>query len=601
MPTPSQFVICLAAFATLASGQNALPADYAEKIAVLEQSRNATPNDLRVLDALASSYAMGGRYKEAVPIVKEMIAIEGALPELQLRLAKYYAWNLDIAGSLEQLNSAQLANHIEAQEFRCQLLSNYQRAAEAAFCYASLLNLASQNRSVAGPALLGLARNRVWSGDSAGGFRSYEKYVAENPGDRAATVEYIRLLRYRGQYAKADKLCLELLAKDPKDAEVLALRSQVLYWSADRKLDALHASEQAVYLNPELPEARVAHIAALEALGRNHAASGELQAFGEPSDSANASATDLAAYLKGLLREKEGVTIDIPYSVYNDSDGIHNVMAQFSSKIPIRGDHSLALNLTEYTSSAPMGVFTDGRDRTSVREFSAGGTLLAAPGLHISMFGGGSMRSGEDFLRPIYSVKMMGGTWNHLTLEAGGEREYMKLTPRAIDQDVHSDRVFMNAQYRINSRTSFNLAVDRRWWSDTNHSVQADASLTRTLRYGRRLSVDGGGLAGFQAYEKDLEAVSGFFNPDRYSRYDGFLDFHGEAGRLVRWEFRGEGGTQQIVSNATFEPNWSVTSRLSIGVTKTVRLYASYERRNYSFLSGQGWYQGFYISLGVRP
>ena len=216
MSTPSQFVISLAAFAILASGQNALPADYAEKIAVLEQSRKATPSDLRVLDALASSYAMGGRYKEAVPIVKEMIAIEGALPELQLRLAKYYAWNLDIAGSLEQLNSSQLANHIEAQEFRCQLLSNYRRAAEAASCYASLLNHASQNRSVAGPALLGLARNRVWSGDSAGGLRSYQGYVADNPGDRAATVEYIRLLRYRGQYAKAEKLCLELLARTPK-------------------------------------------------------------------------------------------------------------------------------------------------------------------------------------------------------------------------------------------------------------------------------------------------------------------------------------------------------------------------------------------------
>src|SRR4029079_16321899 len=122
------------------------------------------------------------------------------------------------------------------------------------------------------------------------------------------------------------------------------------------------------------------------------------------------------------------------------------------------GDHSLAMNLTEYTSSAPMGVFTDGRDRTSVREFSAGGTTLAAPGLHVSMFGGGSMRSGEDFLRPIYSVKVMSGTWNHLSLEAGGEREYMKLTPRAIDQDVHSDRVFVNAQYRFDSRTSLNLA-----------------------------------------------------------------------------------------------------------------------------------------------
>jgi len=601
MPTPSPFIGCLLATAILASGRAPLPAGYAEQIAALEESHKISPTDLEILDTLAASYSMGGRYQEAVPIVKEMIAIEGALPELQLRLAKYYAWGKNVDASLETLNSAPLDKNIEAQEFRCQLLSNSQRAAEATSCYATLLNLAAQDPAVTQPALLGLARNRLWSGDSVGAMRSYEDYVRANPGDRSATIEYIRLLRYRGQYAKAEKLCLDLLQAEPKDAEVLALQSEVLYWSATRNLDALRASERAVSLAPELPAARVAHIAALEALGRNHEASNELRAIGEETGPSDAIVTDVARYLRGLLREREGIAVDIPYSVYNDSDGIHNVMVRFSSKVPVRGDHFLTMNLTEYTSSAPTGTFTDGRDRTSVREFSTGATILVAPGLHVSLFGGGSERSAADTLRPTYSVKLTGGTWNHFSLETGGEREYMTLTPRAIDQGIYSDRWFANAQYRFDSRTSLNVAVDRRWWSDTNRSVQGDAGLTHTLRYGRRLNVDGGALAEFQAYQKDLILVSGFFNPDRYSRYDGFLNVHGEASRLVSWELRGEGGTQQILGNATFEPNWSVTSRLSVGLTKAVRLYASYERRNYSFLSGQGWYQGFYISLGVRP
>ena len=118
MPTPSPFIGCLLATAILASGQAPLPAGYAEQIAALEESHKISPTDLEILDTLAASYSMGGRYQEAVPIVKEMIAIEGALPELQLRLAKYYAWGKNVDASLETLNSAPLDKNIEAQEFR---------------------------------------------------------------------------------------------------------------------------------------------------------------------------------------------------------------------------------------------------------------------------------------------------------------------------------------------------------------------------------------------------------------------------------------------------------------------------------------------------
>ena len=47
-------------------------------------------------------------------------------------------------------------------------------------------------------------------------------------------------------------------------------------------------------------------------------------------------------------------------------------MYQTAVTIPIRGDHSLGLNASQFYSSAPTGgVFTDGRDRASVREFAS--------------------------------------------------------------------------------------------------------------------------------------------------------------------------------------------------------------------------------------
>jgi hypothetical protein len=310
----------------------------------------------------------------------------------------------------------------------------------------------------------------------------------------------------------------------------------------------------------------------------------------------------MATYLEGRLETQTQVRSDAPYSVYNDSDGIHNVAYQAAVSVPIRADHSLGLNIGEFVSSAPEGgLFTAGRDRTSVREFSAGGTALISPGLHVSLQGGGSLLSGSDAIRPTYNVTVTGSLWDRWAVALSTYREFLKVTPRAMDHQISSYGSFGDLRYFFDSRTSADIKFDRRWWSDGNHSIQADAVFSRNLLHNRRFNVDGGGLAGYQAFARDMLATSGFFTPDRYSRYDGFLDAHGELKNSVIWELRGEGGTQQITSSAGYQSNWAATSRLSIKISGSLRLYGSYERRNYSLLSRDGWYQGFYVSLGIQP
>jgi hypothetical protein len=78
------------------------------------------------------------------------------------------------------------------------------------------------------------------------------------------------------------------------------------------------------------------------------------------------------------------------------------------------------------------------------------------------------------------------------------------------------------------------------------------------------------------------------------------VNTHGELKKFI-WEIRGEGGKQQVTTASAFQPNWSVTARASTRLGGALWLYASYERKNYSLLSRDGWYQGFYVSLAVQP
>jgi tetratricopeptide (TPR) repeat protein len=585
------------ASATLASAQNVLPADYAERLAELEHYHRADPTDMDTADALAGSYSMGAQYQKAIVVVQEMLSQKHDDPALLLRLAKLLAWAGQKEQSLGILGSAPLLHETEAVEFRCDVLNGMQRPAEAAVCYDTLVKTASGDRARLQPALLGRARNQMWAGNRTAAGRSFEEYLNVNPTDTAAALDYVELLQAQGNYAKAEKLCDRILERDPHNAQVLARRAEILFWAGNRGWEGRRNAETAVNLAPDLPMARVAHIATLEALGLNHAASEEARNLPD-----SPSSNDMASYLEGRLNEMNRVHSELPVSVYNDSDGIHNTMYQTAVSIPIRGDHSIGLNASQFYASAPTGgVFTAGRDRASVREFAVSGTALVAPGVHLSLAGGGSARSGDGTLRPTYSAVLSGSPWDRWTVSLGSQREFMKVTPRSIDQGIASTGGFAEIRYWFDSRTSASVKLDRRWWNDQNNSWQGDAVFTRNMIYHRGFHLDAGGLTSHESFAHDMLAASGFFTPDHYSRYDGFLNTHGEVKKWLSWELRGEGGTQQILSSAAYLPNWSVTSRLSVKLGESLRLYGSYERRNYTLLAQNGWYQGFYVSLGIQP
>src|SRR6185295_2586578 len=104
---------------------------------------------------------------------------------------------------------------------------------------------------------LRLGRNYAWAGDTKRAIDEYNSYLRAAPRDRQATIELIRLRRYRGDYSQAEDLCNRLLSASPNDVEVLALKAEVLHWAGDRRLLARRTAERAIALAPAYPDAQV--------------------------------------------------------------------------------------------------------------------------------------------------------------------------------------------------------------------------------------------------------------------------------------------------------------------------------------------------------
>jgi len=509
------------------------PPDYAKRIAALEQSRQAHPQDFEVLDALAGSYTMGAEYGKAITVLQQMRGLRPENSGLDLRVARNYAW----------------------------------------------------------------------AGNSKRAIAKYQVYLRAMPGDRKATIELIRLRRYRGDYSEAERLCNSLLKVNSEDAEVLALKAEVLHWAGDRKLLARRTADEAARITADYPDAKVAQVYASRDLGENRRASEELavlEAQVASNGGVKAESTYGDAY-RLLESEPPARLSNTPaYSVYNDSDGIHDDFWNWRLAAPIRSDHSLVLDLSQRVSSAPAGgIFTSGRDNSSIADLLAGGVVRVAPAVYLTLLGGGSERKSEDRLRPIFNFQVAASPFDRWTFNLSARREFLAVTPRAIDQDISSYKAAAGVRYAFDSRTSVEVHGERRYWSDSNRSLAGEATLRRVLHYYKPFLIDGGLLTHWEKFDRDTELQAGFFTPDRYRRHDGFLGLHGELKRFS-YELRGAGGSQQVASAASYRPDWEVTSTASLRLSRSIRLAASYQRRNYSLLSRDGWYQGFYFSLGTQ-
>ncbi|MBZ5635352.1 MAG: tetratricopeptide repeat protein [Acidobacteriia bacterium] len=528
--------LILATFGIAVAQTPPLPPDFAGKLAALEQARDAHPNDLATLDALAGSYAMAAEYRKAIAVLQRM------------------------------------------------------------------RTLSPQDRGLG----LRLARNYAWAGDTKRAIKEYNSYLHAAPQDRDATIELIRLRRYRGDYSQAEELCNRLLSAHPDDAEVLALKAEVLHWAGDRRSLARRTADRAAALAPTYPDAKVSQVYASLDQGENRRASHEFAALKDQIDGLggvreDSTYRDAYSLLEDTLDEPVRLSMQPGFYVYNDSDGIHDSFLGWSLEKTIAADHKLLVDVAQYGSSAPQGsIFNEGPEQTVYLDnFRAGGQFRLGPAAFLTLLGGGSYRRFNGEMRPIFNARFTASPIDRWTFAFSAGREFLAVTPRSILQSISSYGMAGQVQYSFNSRTFVSARAEGRTWSDDNHSITAEATLRRILRYNKRFSVDGGLLSHWEHFDHDTESEAGFFTPDRYQRHDAYLGLHGDL-RRIRYEIRGSGGAQQVTRLAAYRPDWDVTSIVSVPLGRSLQLSGSYQRRNYSLVTKDGWYQGLQFTMGIK-
>ena len=530
-------ILLILATAWIAVAQTpALPPDFADKLAALEQARDDHPNDRPTLDALAGSYAMAAEYRKAIAVLRHMQTLSPQDHGLELRLGRNYAW----------------------------------------------------------------------TGDNKRAIAEYNAYLRAAPQDRQATIELIRLRRYRGDYSQAEELCNRLLSVHPDDAEVLALKAEVLHWAGDRRALARQTADRSAALAPAYPDAKVSQVYASLDYGENHRASDEFAALRDQINDQggvkeDSTFRDAYKLLEDTLDEPVRFSMQPAFYVYNDSDGIHDSFLSWSLEKTLASDHKLLMDVSQYGSSAPKeSIFNEGPDQTMYLDnFRVGAQLRLGPAAYLTVLGGGSYRQFDDEMRPIFNAHLKASPIDRWTFDLFTSREFLAVTPRSILQSISSYSMAGAAQFAIDSRTFLSARVEGRYWSDENQSIVAEATLRKILRYNKRFSLDGGLLTHWEAFDHDTESEAGFFTPDRYQRDDAYLGLHGELHRL-QYEVRGSGGAQQVTRNAAYRPDWDVTSIISVPLGRVFQVSGSYQRRNYSLLTRDGWYQGLQFTIGIR-
>jgi tetratricopeptide (TPR) repeat protein len=549
---------------------------------------------------------MANRYSDAIHIVEQMLALHVSVSDLHLRLAQLYSWSGQSERALAALDASREPLDATAAEFRCQVLSASAKAVAAAVCYSTLLAREPPDPARWADARLALARNLAWSGRLRAALDNYRMYHASVPDDRPAAIEWIRLLLQTGSYGKAESVCNYLLVKEPQDAQVLALKAEVLHWSSHRSHAELRLAETAMSLDPALSDARVGQVYALGDLGSRRAARqsfGPLQAAVEAAGGVSPEATYAGAYryLEHQFQEAPGPTAATVYSDYQDSDAIRDRMAGLHVAAPA-GDHLLRLDLDRFTSSAPAtSVFSDGAGTTIATRALAGLDLHLAGAMYLRLAAGGYTESGHSGIRPAFRVAWSAEPLDRWAFEASVARDLVPLTPKTIVQGIANYAVRATATYHFDSRTSAWVGLERRIWSDSNRSVAADAVFQRVLRYARALSMDGGIETHFEAFRQDMLSRSGYFSPDYYERYEGFLSAHGEIGRRAQYEVRAQGGEQRLAQGADLRSSWAVSSSLRLRLHRSLALVSAWQWRNYSLLYQSGWYRQLSVQLEVHP
>jgi hypothetical protein len=350
-----------------------------------------------------------------------------------------------------------------------------------------------------------------WGGHYGQALARIDAYLATHPDDRAAALDRIRFLAWRGDYAAA----YEALSKFPADdAEAAGLRARTLAWAGRR--DAALAINTPLYdATPDDYDLAWTQALALQ--------QGEWPQRALPAlatvQAAKPDAADTRS-LRDAVRLPLFSSVSVPLSIYSDSDDIEIRSIGAGANLWLGDQWHLLADGTRRAHSAPAaGPFAPLGGGNSVDETRAGVGLRYAPSPDLAIEGWlGRSHLDDDTAATddatIGRLSLSHHASDALSYVLTADRDRVDASPRALA--VLRNGLSADLRWTPGLRDTLAGRVALQDFDDDNRRQSLLLDYRHATWRGDHVMFDLGGQAEWQHNTRNTG--NGYYSPDRYVR-----------------------------------------------------------------------------------
>lgn len=433
------------------------------------------------------------------------------------------------------------------------------------------------------------AREAAWAGRIDEGLALLDQHLAGHPDDRAARLDRVRFLAWRGDHAAALE-ALDALGGD--DAEAVALRARVQAW-AGRRDAALALNTPLLSADPGNVDLAYTQAVALRQGAWTHEALAPLSIV----EAARPEAPETRGLARSIRRPLFS-SVGAPWSVYDDSDDIRIETLGLEAALRLGDRWTLLASVTEREHSAPAtGPFApvSGGSRVDERRGGVGVLHAFSPDATLEAWvGRSSLDPGGDLTIGHLAYAQRLGDDADLVLRA--DRDRVAISPRALSLDVAQTALSAQGRWRPTLRDTWQAQVGWADLSADNRRVGGDLDYRHALSRGEHANVDIGGQLEVFGYSRD--PGQGYYSPDRYMRIAPLAAAYFKLGEEVGLHLQAVAGVQRDEDFDNWKRALDLSGELTLGIFTHWQLVAraAYSERLNEF----GRYDGTSAGLVLR-
>ncbi|HEY1525194.1 MAG TPA: tetratricopeptide repeat protein [Candidatus Angelobacter sp.] len=532
---------------------------WREAIPVLEQIITLRPQDADALYRLGSmkSWQPGGR-EEALDLLHRACEIDGRQPDYCAAYAEVLSWNQNDRSAAIVRLSENVKAHPEAIASRlklAQILSwNVSTRAESLAIYDQGLRLDPGNVDL----LIGSAEVLSWNKMTwVEAIGLYDRALRADHAQVRALNGKAQLLAWQGHTAEALDLYRQALTMDPNNVTALRGQAEVLNWRG-QYVAARSLARQACASGEKDPQSTLE-------LAR---ADIGLRMFGEARTALSGidgSPTPGYAEARQELHRNLGTFMEFGFSARRENDlSFYRPEISISSKLGLENRITFSYQPTLYdadgagfnTNHFQARLDSEPNDKFTSRVQVGATTFNNAP---VNVDGGFDLR-----YKPVSSTVMKFG-FNRTPVEES------LLSVRGIDTDLFRGQVFANlanlgvAYY--NSDHRYDLSLDYTDGVNTGRNLDDNRRYTVEGQLGKAFHSDQPYIrlaygVNYTSFDHDADIQSGvplsrttggYFSPQRFLLNQGVLNLSHRFTPRFRWEATGTAGAQNVeTSTASF-------------------------------------------------